>query len=48
MGDFETVSSGMVESQYVIPLFRRFISNFFLYQDDGQCMVGSLTGAVAC
>ncbi len=48
MGDFEAVSSGMVESQYGIPLFQRFISNPFRYPEDGQCMVGSLTGAVAC
>ena len=48
MGDYEAVSSGMVESKYVIPLFRCFISNFFLNQEYGQCMVGSLTGAVAC
>ncbi len=48
MGDFEAVSSGMVESKYGIPLFQRFISNRFRYPEVGQCMVGSLTGAVAC
>jgi hypothetical protein len=48
VGDFEAVSLGMVESKYGIPLFRIFISNLDRKPVDGQCMVGSLTGAVAC
>ena len=47
MGDFETGALALVESKYEIPPLLFLMSNLICNPDQGPCVAGSLTGAVA-
>jgi hypothetical protein len=47
VGDFEAIAPAIVESKYEIPPLFQFYSYPNRDPVRGQCLVGSLTGAVA-